>query len=268
MARRSFWRGYLKLSLVTCAVNLAPATSEAERIRFHTLNRATGNRVEARSIDAETGRPVREEDQAKGYELEPGRVVLLEDDELEAVALESTRTIDIDLFVPADAVASIWYDTPHFLTPADKVGAEAFSVIREAMAASKMNGIARLVLYRRERAVMLEPRGRGIVLWTLHYGDEVRPADESFPREDEKPDPAALKLITELVAARTKDWDPAMLRDPVQEDLRKLINARKRRRSAAKAPPAQADEPAGGKVVSITEALKRSLAAEKTAKRR
>ncbi|GLK83910.1 non-homologous end joining protein Ku [Ancylobacter defluvii] len=269
MARQNFWKGYLKLSLVTCAVTMAPATSEGEKIRFHTLNRATGNRVEARAVDAETGRAVREEDEVKGYELEPGRTVLMEEDELDAVALESTRTIDIDMFVPAESVASIWYDKPHFLTPADKVGAEAFSVIREAMAASKMNGIARLVLYRRERAVLLEPRERGIVLWTLHYGDEVRPAADYFGAAPSgKPDAAALKLIGELVAARTRAWDPAMLRDPVQENLRKLINARKRKRpAAAKKASEPAPEASGGNVVSITEALKRSLAAEKATRR-
>ncbi|MCB4769807.1 Ku protein [Ancylobacter sp. Lp-2] len=268
MARRSFWKGHLKLSLVTCAVTMAPATGEGEKIRFHTLNRVTGNRVEARSVDAETGRAVREEDEVKGYELEPGRTVFLDDDELDAVALESTRTIDIDRFVPADSVASIWYDTPHFLAPADKVGAEAFAVIREAMAASRMHGIARLVLYRRERAVMLEPRERGIVLWTLHYGDEVRPAADYFDAPSGQPDAAALKLLTDLVAARTRDWDPSMVRDPVQENLRKLIAARKRKRPAvAKPAEAPAPEPAGGKVISITEALKRSLADEKAAHR-
>ncbi len=182
MARRSFWKGYLKLSLVTCPVTMSPATSGSEKVRFHTLNRATGNRVEARYVDAETGRPVKDEDEVKGYEIEPGRSVLLEDDELDAVALESTRTIDIDMFVPKESIASLWYDTPHFLVPDDEVGEEAFSVIREAMQATGMNGIARLVLYRRERAVMLEPRGKGIVLWTLRYGDEVRPPKEYFER--------------------------------------------------------------------------------------
>ena len=126
MAPRPSWQGYLKLSLVTCPVAMLPATSEADKVRFHTLNRATGNRVHARYVDAETGKPVDDENQVKGYEREDGEYVMLEDEELDAVALESTRTIDIDCFVPADSIGWIWYDTPHYLVPDDKVGEEAF----------------------------------------------------------------------------------------------------------------------------------------------
>ena len=180
MAPRPSWRGYLKLSLVTCPVAMLPATSEAEKVRFHTLNRATGNRVHARYVDAETGKPVGDEDQVKGYEREDGEYVMLEDEELDAVALESTRTIDIDCFVPADSIGWIWYDKPHYLVPDDKVGEEAFSVIREAMVKSNTRAISRVVLYHRERAVLLEPRDKGIVLWTLRYGDEVRDEAEYF----------------------------------------------------------------------------------------
>lgn len=268
MARRSFWKGYLKLSLVTCPVTMSPATSESEKVRFHTLNRATGHRVEARYVDAETGRPVKDEDEVKGYEIEPGRSVLLEDDELDAVALESTRTIDIDMFVPRESIASLWYDTPHFLVPDDEVGEEAFSVIREAMQATGMNGIARLVLYRRERAVMLEPRAKGIVLWTLRYGDEVRPPKEYFDAVGtQKVDKDSLGLITTLIERRVRDWDPSMVHDPVQENLQKLIAARKRKRPPPKKAKEAEPEPTAGNVISITEALKRSLAAEKAARK-
>ena len=149
MSPRPSWHGYLKLSLVTCPVAMLPATSEAEKVRFHTLNRATGNRVHARYVDAETGKPVDDEDQVKGYEREDGEYVMLEDEELDAVALESTRTIDIDCFVPANSIGWIWYDTPHYLVPDDKVGEEAFSVIREAMAKSNTRAISRVVLYHR-----------------------------------------------------------------------------------------------------------------------
>ena len=128
----------------------------------------------------ETGKPVEKDDEVKGYETEAGRYVMLEDEEIESVGLESTRTIDIDKFVPADSIEWIWYDKPHYLMPDDEVAQEAFSVIREAMAATETVGISRLVLYRRERAVMLEPRGKGIVLWTLRYGDEVRDPDDYF----------------------------------------------------------------------------------------
>ena len=178
MAPRSFWKGYLKLSLVTCPVTMEPARTAGETLRFHTVNRETGNRVESRYVNSVTGKPVAEEEQAKGYEIEDDRFVILEDEELEAVGLEGTRTIDIERFVPREDVAWIWLDRPHLLKPGDKVGEEAFAVIREAMVATGTAAVSRLVLYQREHAVALMPRGRGIVLWTLRYGDEVRPADE------------------------------------------------------------------------------------------
>ena len=235
MAPRPFWKGYLKLSLVNCPVTMAPATSEGEKVRFRTMNAATGNRVVSRYVDAVTGKPVREEDEVKGYARGEDDFVLLEDEELDSVALESTRTIDIDMFVPADSIGWIWYDRPHYLSPADRVGEEAFSVIREAMAASGTVGIARLVLYRRERAVMLEPRGKGIVVWTLRFGDEVRDEGDYFAGVDAgKPEPALMKLVRRLIEERKKPWSPEMASDPVQDRLLELIAARKKARKPAK----------------------------------
>lgn len=170
MAARAFWKGYLRLSLATCPVAMAPATSENEKVRFHTINRATGHRVRSHYVDAETGKPVDEDEEITGYQRGPNQFVPLENQEIEAVALESTRTIDIDMFVPHDSIGWIWYDKPHYLMPDDHVGEEAFSVIRDAMATTGTVGISRLVLYRRERAVMLTPRDLGIVVWTLRYG--------------------------------------------------------------------------------------------------
>ena len=190
MAPRPFWKGYLKLSLVTCPVQMEPARTAQDKISFHTVNRKTGNRVESRYVDAETGKPVADEDQVKGYPLDDENYVMLEDEELEAVALESTRTIDIDRFVPADDVSWIWLDRPHFLKPADKVGEEAFAVIREAMTATRTVALSRLVLYRREHAVALLPRDKGIVLWTLRYRDELRPAEPAPGKGRRQDDPA------------------------------------------------------------------------------
>src|ERR1700684_2577917 len=144
MAPRPFWKGYLKLSLVTCPVAMTPATTDNEKVRFHTLNRKTGNRVVSQYVDAVTGKPVDEDDEVKGYPRGEDDYVLLEDDELEAVGLESTRTIDIDMFVPADSIEWVWYDKPHYLTPDDEVGEEAYSVIRDAMGSTGMVGISRL----------------------------------------------------------------------------------------------------------------------------
>ncbi|MDH2325925.1 Ku protein [Cereibacter sp. SYSU M97828] len=251
MARSAYWKGYLKLSLVTCPVAMVPATTEAEKVRFHILNRATGNRVIARYLDSGTGKPVAEDDEVKGFPRGEDDHVILEDEELEAVALESTRTIDIDMFVPADSIGWIWLDTPYYLSPNGKVGEEAFAVIREAMVATKTVGISRLVIARRERAVMLEPRENGIILWTLHYGDEVR---EPQGADEEKAPTRQLTMVKKLIDARKRDWDPAMVKDPVQETLLKMVAARKRK----KKPAAKKKEESN--VVDIMDALKRSLA--------
>lgn len=265
MAPRPFWKGYLKLSLVTCPVSMTPATSDSAKIRFHTINRATGNRVESRYVDAVTGETVPDDQEVKGYPTGEGEYVMLEEDEIAAVALESTRTIDIEMFVPRDSISWIWLDKPHYLAPDDKVGEEAFAVIREAMAAADVAGIARVVLYRRERAVMLEPRGKGVVLWTLRYGDEVRDEESYFAAVgDVKPGARLMRLVKSLIEDRTKPWKPDMASDPVEANLKKLIAARKKKPAKAKA--AKATEPAdagGGNVVSIMDALRRSLDSEK-----
>ena len=165
---------------------MMPATSESEKVRFHTLNRETQNRVVSRYADAVTGKEVEEEDEAKGYQQGENDYILLEDDELENIALESTKVIDIDVFAPRNSIEWVWLETPYYLSPDDPVAEEAFSVIRDAMAAEDMVGISRLVISRRERAVMLEPRGKGIVVWTLRYGDEVRGEDAYFGEIDDR----------------------------------------------------------------------------------
>lgn len=264
MAVRAFWKGYLKLSLVTCPVAMTPATSEGERVRFHTLNRETGNRIRSEYVDSVTGKPVGDDDEVKGYERGENDHVMLEDDELDAVALETTHTIDVEMFVPRDSVGWIWYDKPHYLVPNDKVGAEAFAVIREAMAATGTVGISRVVLYRRERAVLLEPRDAGIVLWTLRYGDEVRdPKDYFDGLTEDASDPKLLTLVSSLIAERSRPWSADMVDDPVQERLLKLIASKKKgRKRPAKAktdtPPTE-----GGNVINIMDALRRSLASGK-----
>lgn len=263
MAPRPFWKGYLKLSLVTCPVAMTPATSEGEKVRFHTLNRQSGNRVVSQYVDSVTGKPVDEDDEVKGYPRGEDEYVLLEDEELESVGLESTRTIDIDMFVEADSIGTIWYDKPHYLTPDDPVGEEAFSVIRDAMASTGMVGISRLVMYRRERAVMLEPRDKGIVLWTLRYGDEVRDAGDYFGGIDaEKADPDLMTLVKTLIDERTKSWDPKMVDDPVQHRLLDIIAAKKKgRKRPAAAAKSEPEKPSN--VINIMDALKKSLASEK-----
>jgi DNA end-binding protein Ku len=262
MAPRSFWKGYLKLSLVTCRVAMMPVKSAGEKVRFHTINRKTGNRIQSRFVDAVTGDVVEEGDEVKGYAKSETEDIMLEDEELASVALESTRTIDIATFVDEASIPPLWFDTPHFLTPDDEVGAEAFAVIREAMAAAGTVGIARLVLYRRERAVLLKPRDAGIVLWTLRYGDEVRDSKPYF--DAIKPvnvEPELAGLIKDLIAERTKPWSDDLVSDPVQDNLIELIKSKKKSRKPTKAKP----EPKhGDNVIDLMDALKRSLKGKKS----
>lgn len=242
---------------------MTPATTDGGKVRFHMVNGRTGNRVASRYVDETTGKPVPDDQQVKGYPSGDGTFVLLDEDELDAVKLESTRTIDIDMFVPRDDIGWIWLDKAHLLTPDDQVGEEAFCVIRDAMAATKTVGISRVVLYGRERAVMLEPRGKGIVAWTLRYGDEVRDETDVFSGIDRgKPDAQAMTLVKKLIDERTKVWDRKMVEDPVQDRLLKIIAA-KRKKKPAKLPKEETTPtPSGGNVVSIMDALRKSLEAE------
>ena len=265
MAVRPYWKGYLKLSLVTCPVQMMPATSENEKVRFHTLNRETQNRVVSHYVDSVTGKEVKEEDEVKGYQRGEDEYIILEDDELENVALDSTKTIDISTFTPRDTIEWIWLDTPYYLSPNDPVGQEAFSVIRDAMESQDMVGISRLVITRRERAVMLEPRGKGIVLWTLRYGDEVRDEETYFEGiGDETADSDMMPLIQQLIKKQTQHWNPKMVIDPVQDRLLEIIAEKKK--ALKKPSKTKAKMPASGpppsNVINIMDALKKSVAAE------
>jgi DNA end-binding protein Ku len=266
MALRPYWKGYLKLSLVTCPVQMMPATSENEKVRFHTLNRETQNRIVSHYVDAVTGKAVKDEDEVKGYQRGENEYVILEDEELENIALDSTKTIDIEVFAPHNSVEWIWLDTPYYLSPDDPVGQEAFSVIRDAMAAENMVGISRLVISRRERAVMLEPRGKGIVLWTLRYGDEVRDEDTYFERIDDGPaDSEMMPLVQQLIKKKTQHWAPKMVSDPVQDKLLNLIEAKKKQMkkpARAKSKEKEKAESAPSNVINIMDALRKSVDAE------
>jgi DNA end-binding protein Ku len=211
--------------------------------------------VESRYLDAVTKKPVPPKQQVKGYERAENDYVLLEDEDFEAVALESTRTIEIGQFVPASSIEWVWYDVPHYLLPGDKVGTEAFAVIREAMRSTGMVGISRLVLQRRERAVLVEPRGKGLVLWTLHYGDEVRDEEEYWQGLPEPRDPD--RAIVKAIGERLTEWSQSWVEDPVQKALIALIAQKKK--SRRKLPQDSGRAKTGGNVVSLVDALRRSL---------
>src|SRR2546421_7464890 len=180
MAPRPVWKGYLKLSLVSCSVAMYTATSTSSRIRLHIINRETGNRIRNQAIDSETGDVVENEEKVKGYEADDGNYVLLEEDELDEVALESTHSIDIESFVPREEVDEIYLDESFYLVPNDEVAYEAFAVVREAMRKKDWVGLGRVVTHRRERLLMLTSRGKGIVATALRYKNEVRDEHDYF----------------------------------------------------------------------------------------
>lgn len=266
--QRAFWKGYLKLSLVTCRVTMTPAVTAAAKLRFRNVDRRTGHQVVSEYVDAENGKPVEEEDQLKGFPRGEGDYVLFEDEELDDVALESTRTIDIEQFVPASSIGWIWYDKPHYLAPADEVSEEAFSVIREAMAKTGTAGIARLVLYRREHPVLLLPRGKGMIVWTLRFGDEVRNAENLFSAAGKaKPSGKALSMMRKVIAERTEKWSPEMVTDPVEARLHDIIRTRRKGKKKSPQPQKRAPAPESN-VIDIMSALRKSLSSERHSSRR
>lgn len=263
MAPKYYWKGYLKLSLVTCPVAMTPATSESEKVRFHTLNKETGNRVVSQYIDSVTGKPVKDGNEAKGYARGENDYVILTEDDLDAVALDTVKTIDIDKFVPADSIEWIYLEKPHYLMPDDAVGNEAFAVIRDAMKADKVFGVAKLVMGRRERAVVLEPRDEGILLWTLRFGDEVRPEENYFEEIDEDADPDLVPLVQKLIKQQTKRWSLDMVSDPIQESLLRIIAEKKKALKPRKAVKGKSGDAAPkSNVVNIMDALRKSVEAD------
>jgi DNA end-binding protein Ku len=192
VAARANWKGYIKFGEVACAVALYTAASSSERIAFNTLNRATGNRVRREFVDSETGDPVEREDQIKGYEIENGDYIVLEPDEVAAAVPESDKTLKIEAFVPCDEIDDVYFDKPYYLAP-DKMGADAFRLLRDGMRQAKVAALARTVLFRRLRTVLIRPHGKGLIGTTLNFDYEVRSAKEAF---DDIP---AMKIEREML---------------------------------------------------------------------
>jgi DNA end-binding protein Ku len=259
MAPRPTWKGYLKLSLVSCSVAMYTATSTSSRIRLNIINRETGHRIRNQAIDSETGDVVESENKVKGYEADSGQYVLLEEDELDEVALESTHTIDIETFVDRDEVDEIYLDESFYITPNDEVAYEAFAVIREAMKKTNMVGLGRVVTHRRERLLMLQPRGKGIVATALRYKNEVRDESAYF---DEIPDVKVpndmLQLAEHILEQKKGHFDPAKFEDRYEDALNELIKAKK----AGKEPPS-VETPRPSNVINLMDALRRSVQGNK-----
>ena len=255
MAPRPTWKGYLKLSLVSCSVAMYTATSTSSRVRLHIINRETGNRIRNQAIDSETGDVVENENKVKGYEADDGRYVLLEEDELDEVALESTHTIDIESFIERDEVDEIYLDESFYIAPNDEVAYEAFAVIREAMKKKNMVGLGRVVTHRRERLLMLQPRGKGILATALRYKNEVRKEKVYF---DEIPDVKVprdmLELAEHILGQKHGEFDPDKFEDRYEEALTALIKAKR----AGKEPPT-VETPKPSNVINLMDALRRSV---------
>jgi DNA end-binding protein Ku len=255
MAPRPTWKGYLKLSLVSCAVAMYTATSTSSRIRLNIINRETGNRIRNQAIDSETGDVVENENKVKGYEVDDGRYVLLEEEELDEVALESTLTIDIETFVDRDEVDEIYLDESFYIVPNDEVAYEAFAVIREAMKKKNMVGLGRVVMHRRERLMMLQARGKGIAATALRYKPEVRKEDAYFDEIPATKVPADMLQLAEHILEQKKGhFDPDKFEDRYEEALGTLIKAKR----AGKEPPTS-PSPKPSNVINLMDALRRSV---------
>jgi DNA end-binding protein Ku len=264
-AGRPSWKGYLKLSLVTCAVALYPAETGAEKITFVTLNRDSGERVRRLFVDAESGKVVEPDDQVRGFETGEGEHVMVEEEELDALRLESTHTIDVERFVGLDEVDPIYLSGAHYLVPDDPVALEAFAVIRDTMRREKVAGLAKLVLNRRERMLLLTPDGNGMIAATLRYPYEVRSDADIFERiGSTKPDAKTLELGDRLVESRRGRFKPDEFKDEFEKALLDLVRARMagRKPRAVEEPEAPAK---GGNVINLMDALRRSIASGKQA---
>jgi DNA end-binding protein Ku len=256
MAPRSNWKGYLKLSLVSAAIAIYPATSSSEKVRFNTLNRNTGNRLKRQMVDSVTGDVVENDDMIKGYAVGKDQYVTVEDEELSEIAIESTRTVDIEKFVAKSAIDDRYRDTPYYLAPEDQVGQEAFAVIRDAMKKKKMVGIGRVVMARRERIMMLEPFGKGIMGTLLLYPYEIRGEEPIFEEIPEMKLPEQMVgLAEEIIDRMTGDFEPDKFEDRYEQAMIELIRSKQAGKPAAKEKPSA--RPAN--VVNLMEALRRSV---------
>ena len=262
MAPRAYWKGYLKLSLVSCPIALYPASSSSERVSFNRINSKTGNRLKQQMVDAETGEPVAREDMTRGYEYAKGQYVIVSDDELEKIKIESTHTIDIDSFVPRAEIDDRYLDSPYYIAPTDKVGQEAFSVIRDAMREKKMVGMARVVLTRREHVVMLEPFDKGLLATTLRYPYEVRGEEPYFEDITDAKIPAdMLKLAEHILDTKKGDFEPSAFEDHYETALVDLL----RKKQAGFKPPKEKEHVAAPRnVINLMDALRRSVEAERS----
>ena len=256
MAPRANWKGYLKLSLVSCAVALYPASSTSQRVSFNTINRKTGNKVKRIYVDPDTGEEVTGEDQVKGYAVAKNQYVLVEEDDLDAVKIESSHTIDIEKFVPRAEIDPRYMDVPYYITPEDKVSQEAFAVIRDAMRDGDVVGIGRVVVSRRERIIMLEPFDRGLLGTVLRYSYEVRDAGAYFDEIPAVDLPDEMKELAHVIIGRKAGhFDAKEFKDRYEDAMVALVKSKQ----AGILTEASQPQTETGNVINLMDALRRSL---------
>jgi DNA end-binding protein Ku len=262
MAPRAYWKGYLKLSLVSCPIALFPATSEREKISFHQLDKKTGHRIKYRKVDAESGDEVESADIIKGYEVGKGDYIELDPAELEAVAIDSKRTIDIDEFVPRDEIDELYLNSPYYIAPDGEVAQQAFAVIREAIRKEGMVAIGKVVFTSREHIIALEARGKGLLGVTLRYPYEVRNEADYFDDiPDEKIPKDMLDLASHIVKTKEGHFEPSKFEDQYEDALKELLKNKQEGKSIE-----QPERPKPTNVVNLMEALRRSVEAGGKAK--
>ncbi len=253
---RAYWKGYLRLSLVTCPVELFPATSQSEKTHFHQINTRTGHRLRQQMVDEETGRPVDSEHKGRGYELSKGKYVEIDEDELKAIQLESTHMIDIDGFVPRSQIDKRYLDKPYYIAPNGKTGVEAFVVIRDAMQDEERVALAHIVMAHREHMIMLEPLGKGILGTALRYDYEVRNEKEYFaPVPTPRISKDMIELASHILRSKATNFDPEKFKDEYENALRKLVQ-RKAKGHPIEAPAAP-ERPSN--VINLMDALRQSI---------
>jgi DNA end-binding protein Ku len=264
VAPRAYWKGFLKLSLVSCPIALFPATSEQEKISFHRLNKETGNRVRYRKVDSATGDEVEQANIIKGYEVEKGHYVELDPEELEAVAIESKRTIEIDEFVPKKDIDELYMRDPYYIVPDGDVGQQAFAVIREVIRKEGMVAIGKVVFTSREHIIMLEARENGMMGVTLRYPYEVRASKDYFERiKDEKVPKDMLDLAAHIVETKKGKWEPERFEDQYEDALKEVI-AKKAKGLKIERP----EMPSKTNVINLMDALRASVKGDQGSERR
>lgn len=266
MAPRANWKGTLKLAELLCPVALYTAASTSDRIAFHTINRATGNRVRRDYVDSETGDVVAKEEQVKGYETAAGEHVVLDPDEIAAAVPDSDKVLAIDAFIPCDEVDEVHFDKPYYLAPVDRPGSETYALLREGLAKRQVVAIARTVLFRKVRSLLIRPQGPGMIATTLNFSYEVRPAGDAFADIPEvRIEPEMLDLARHIIDTKKGSFDITAFDDRYEAALADLVRAKAEGRSIA--PPAKRDT---ARVVDLMTALRESAGAgaRKPARRR